>query len=395
MSTPYVIVGGGLAAGTAVTELRQQGYDGRLVLVTDELHPPYERPPLSKGYLLGKEPREKMLVHPREWYADHEVELQLGEAVTSIHPADHAVTTRAGTTTYDKLLLVTGARPRRLTAFERAGVRIDHLRTIEDSDRLRDELTEGRRVLIVGAGWIGLEVAAAARTAGAEATVVETLDQPLVRVLGPELGERFAQLHRDHGVDLRLSASVDSLTPEGRGAVARLSGPDHKATELRADLVIAGIGAAPETSLAAAAGLEIDNGIVTDEYLQTSAPDVYAAGDVANAHHPVFGRRLRVEHWDNAIQQGKAAAASMLGRGEPYTRMPYFFSDQYDTGLEYRGDQTGHDRLLIRGDGMNFTAWWLAGNRVLAGMHANRWDEGDRLKELVGTTVENPDSLWS
>jgi 3-phenylpropionate/trans-cinnamate dioxygenase ferredoxin reductase subunit len=391
MADPFVVVGGGLAAASAVTELREQGYDGPLVVLAREELPPYERPPLSKGYLLGKEPWDKALVHPVAWYAEHDVDLRLGEPATALDQAARTVTSARGTTAYSALLLATGSRPRRLSAAEAAGVAVAYLRDRPDSDLLRERLTGGRRVLLVGAGWIGLEVAAAARTAGAEVTVVETLEQPLERVLGAGLGSRFAALHREHGVDLRLATGVESLTPDGDGAVVRLSG-SHPG-ELAVDLVVAGIGAAPDVARAATAGLAVDDGVLTDDLLRTSAPDVFAAGDIARAHHPVLGRRLRVEHWDNAIQQGRAAARSMLGRGEPYSRLPYFFSDQYDTGLEFRGDPAGHDRLLVDGEGMEFTAWWLAGDRVLAGMHANRWDDGDRLKELVGTTVPAPGAL--
>jgi NADPH-dependent 2,4-dienoyl-CoA reductase/sulfur reductase-like enzyme len=388
MSDTHVIVGAGLAAANAATTLRERGYDGRLVVFGDEHHLPYERPPLSKGFLMGDDELDSVFVHPPEWYDDNDVELHLGTAVTAIDTGARTVTAGDGTLGYDRLLLVTGAAPRRFATADDSGAPVAYLRTIEDSRRLKDAFAEGRRIVVVGAGWIGLETAAAARRAGAEVTVVESLEAPLLRVLGPEVAEVFAGLHREHGVDLRTGARVDAVTRDGERAVVRLG----DGSEVTADLLVVGVGVAPRTALAEAAGIACDNGVLVDERLAASAPGVFAAGDVANAQHPLLGRRLRVEHWDNAIEQGKVAARSMLGEDVRYDRMPYFFSDQYDLGMEYVGSvgPDGYDEVVLRGDleSRVFTALWLSGDRVLAGMHANDWDAADALRGLAGTTVD-------
>jgi 3-phenylpropionate/trans-cinnamate dioxygenase ferredoxin reductase subunit len=377
-----VVVGGGLAAGKAVGTLREEGFTGRIVLFGNEPHPPYERPPLSKGYLMGTE--QVPYVHPREWYDEHEVDLRLGATVTSLDPAARTVTAGADVQRYDALLLATGAQPRRLPMADDSGAPVHYLRTIEDSDRLRALLTAGTRLALVGGGWIGLEVAAAAVAAGAHDTVLESAELPLVGVLGPEVAARFASLHRDHGVDVRVRVTLEAIEPAAGGALLRLA--DGAAVEV--DHVLVGIGAVPDTALAVAAGLTVDNGIRTDEHLRTSVPDIYAAGDVANALHPVLGRHMRVEHWDNAIRQGVVAARNLLGQEVAYERMPYFFSDQYDLGLEYVGGvgPDGYDEVIVRdgADAQAFTAFWLHRGRVLAGMHANIWDATSSIKAIVG-----------
>jgi 3-phenylpropionate/trans-cinnamate dioxygenase ferredoxin reductase subunit len=378
-----VVVGGGLAAGKAVGTLRDEGFAGRIVLFGNEPHPPYERPPLSKGYLMGTE--QVPYVHPREWYDEHDVDLRLGATVTSLDPAARTVTAGSDVQPYDALLLATGAHARRLPMADDSGAPVHYLRTIEDSDRLRALLTAGTRLALVGGGWIGLEVAAAAVAAGAHVTVLESAELPLVGVLGPEVAARFARLHRDHGVDVRVQVTLEAIEQAAGGALLRLA--DGTAVEV--DHVLVGIGAVPDTALAVAAGLTVDNGIRTDEHLRTSVPDIYAAGDVANALHPVLGRHVRVEHWDNAIRQGVVAARNLLGQEVPYTRMPYFFSDQYDLGLEYVGGvgPDGYDEVIVRdgADAHAFTAFWLHRGRVLAGMHANTWDATTSIKAIVGT----------
>lgn len=378
------IVGGGLAAAKACETLRDEGFEGRIVLLSAEPHPPYERPPLSKGYLLGQDPLEKAFVHPRDWYADHDVDLRLATTVTRLDPDGHSLATAEGEEVgYDRLLLTTGAEPRRLSTADESGAPVGYLRTIEDSDRLKAVLRPGQRLLVIGGGWIGLEAAAAGRSLGADVTVVEPLAQPLLRVLGAEVGELFAGLHREHGVDLRLRTSVESLDTHGGAAQATLS----DGWTVTADLVLVAIGVVPRTALAEAAGLRTDNGVVADERLRTSHPDVYAAGDVANAFHPVLGRHLRVEHWENAIQQGRTAARNLLGADEPYERLPYFFTDQYDLGMEYVGavGPDGYDEVELRGDfdSRVFTAYWRKGERVVAGMHANDWDAIDEVRSAV------------
>ena len=391
MSQTFVVVGGGLAAAKAVEELRSAGYDGDVVVFGEEHHLPYERPPLSKGYLLGDDELESAFVHDPDWYDQNDVDLRLGQRVTGLDTAAKVVRTEAGDQAYDKLLLATGSSPRHLAMADDSGAPVAYLRTIEDSQHLKETFASGTSVAIIGAGWIGLEAASAARKAGADVTVLESLDLPLLRVLGPEVAQVFADLHTEHGVDLRLGVQVSAIEKADGRAVVRLA----DGSSVSADLVVVGIGVAPNVELAEAAGLETDNGILVDEHLGASEPDVYAAGDVANALHPVLGRRLRVEHWDTAIEQGKTAAHAMLGHAPTYDRLPYFFTDQYDLGMEYVGSvgPDGYDEVVLRGDttaagGRTFTAFWLKGDQVLAGMHANDWDAADHLRTIVGKRVE-------
>lgn len=378
-----VIVGGGLAAAKAAGELRGRGFDGRLALISSEQHPPYERPPLSKGFLMGSEPLEKVFVHPQEWYVDHDVELRLGSTATAIDVPAHTVSTTDGPLGYDRLLLATGSRPRRLRSADDSGAPVAYLRTLEDSTRLQSQLRPGSRVAVIGGGWIGLEVAAAARTAGCDVVVLEALELPLVRVLGPEVARVLTDLHVAHGVDVRSGTDVASIAKHDDGAVVTLG----DGARVEADLVVVGIGVEPNTELAAGAGLATGNGVLVDQHLRSSDPDVFAAGDVANADHPLLGHRLRVEHWDNAIGQGVTAARNMLGAAEPYDRLPYFFTDQYDLGMEYVGHvgAEGYDQVVLRGDvaGRVFTAFWLRGDRVLAGMHVNDWDAIEPVRRIV------------
>ncbi|MER8184819.1 FAD-dependent oxidoreductase [Kitasatospora sp. NPDC094015] len=380
MDTSYVILGASLAGAKAAEALRAEGYDGPLVLIGDETERPYERPPLSKGYLQGSTEREKIFVHPADWYADNGVDLRLGTAATAVDLGARTVTLADGSSLgWSKLLLATGSSPRRIPVpgGDREAVR--HLRRVGDSDRLRADFRPGARIVVIGAGWIGLEAAAAASVAGAQVTVLESAELPLLRVLGREVAQVFADLHRAHGVDLRFGVQVEEITEQG----VRLAGGDL----VPADTVLVGIGISPNTALAEAAGLEVDNGVRTDQHLRTSHPDVFAAGDVANAFHPLYGRPIRVEHWANALNQPKVAAVSMLGRDAVYDRVPYFFTDQYDLGMEYTGyaEPGGYDRVVFRGDvaAREFIAFWLAGDRVVAGMNVNVWDVTDPIRDLV------------
>ncbi len=392
MSTPgteqtFVIVGASLAGAKAAETLRSEGFTGRVVLVGEESERPYERPPLSKGYLLGTEEREKVFVHEPGWYAEHGVELRLDTQVTGIDRAAHDVELAGGERLrYDKLLLTTGSVVRRLPVPGGDSDGVLYLRRLADSERISAAVGpgEGRRIVVIGGGWIGLEVTAAARQRGAAVTLVEVLDLPLQRVLGDELAVVFADLHREHGVDLRLGTGVREIrsTATGQSTVVLDDG-----TELPADAVIAGVGIAPATALAEAAGLEVDNGVLVDATLRTSDPDVYAAGDVANAVHPLLGERIRVEHWANALNGGPAAARSMLGQDVVYDRIPYFYTDQYDLGMEYTG-HTGpgrYDQVVYRGDvpAREFVAFWLRDGRVLAGMNVNVWDVTDAIQDLI------------
>jgi 3-phenylpropionate/trans-cinnamate dioxygenase ferredoxin reductase component len=390
MTESFVIVGGGLAGATAAQVLREEGFGGRIVLLGDEPERPYERPPLSKGYLQGSSPREKVFVHEAGWYAEHDVELRLATPVTRLDRDAQRVVLRWGESVgYDRLLIATGSTPRRLLVpgADRHDVR--YLRTLQDCERLRAAFQYARRIVVIGGGWIGLETAAAARTADLEVTVVDPGEQPLLRVLGPELSPVFADLHRQHGVELRLNTSVVSLTGDSGAATAvHLS----DGSSVAADLVVAGVGVTPNIQLAAAGGLAVSDGIDVDEHLRSSDPDVFAAGDVAAALHPRWGRRIRVEHWANARHQGRAAALNMLGRDCVHDRLPYFFTDQYDLGMEYTGHAAGYDRVVVRGDveRREFIAFWTRAGTVLGGMNVNLWDIGEDVSELIrsGRTVD-------
>jgi 3-phenylpropionate/trans-cinnamate dioxygenase ferredoxin reductase component len=392
MSAPIVVVGGGLAAGTLVTQLRERGHVGPIVLLTDEAHPPYERPPLSKDLLLGKGEPADAAVHERAWYAEHDIDLRTSTAVTAIDRGGRRVEAGGEWIEYETLVLATGARARHLAMADDSGVPVVYLRTLDDSLALREHLTEGNRIGIIGGGWIGLEVASAARQHGAEVTVLESLDLPLLRVLGPEVARVFADLHREHGVDLRTGVEVTAITPNGDGAGVTLG----DGSNVDVDLLVVGVGVEPVTDLAEAAGLTVDNGIRTDGHLRTDDEHIYAIGDVANVDHPVLGHPLRVEHWDTAIQHGKALAATLTGTSTEAAALPYFFTDQYDLGMEYVGNPgpEGYDRVVLTGDvpGRVFRAWWLRGSRVVAGMHVNDWDAIDEIRRGVGTDEAPPET---
>jgi len=397
-TTTHVIVGGGLAAAKAAQALRDLGFDGRVVLIGEEAERPYERPPLSKGYLQGKDEREKIFVHPENWYAEHDVELRLGTKAVAFDAAAHQVRLDdGGQLDYAKLLLATGSSPRRLPipGSDLGGVR--YLRRVGDSEQLKADFRPGARILVVGAGWIGLETAAAARAAGCEVTVLEAADLPLLRVLGPEAAQVFADLHRDNGVDLRCGVEIVEITGSMGQADGVLLG--HGGGRIAADTVVVGVGARPNTELADSAGLKVDDGVVTDERLRTSAPDVYAAGDIASAFHPFYGKHIRVEHWANALNQPQTAAASMLDSdGAVYDRLPYFYTDQFDLGMEYTGHVSPgeYDRVVFRGDvgTREFIAFWLSQGRVLAGMNVNVWDVTDPIKALIKSRAQvDPEAL--
>ena len=377
------VVGAGLAGGKAVEALRAEGFGGRIVLFGDEPHHPYERPPLSKGYLQGNDERGTVFVHPESWYGEHDVDLRLGAAVTGLDRHAHELMTDDGQPVhYDRLLLATGASPRhlRLPGADLPGVH--YLRTLDDSDALRAAFRPGANVVVIGAGWIGLETAAAARGAGATVGVLESAELPLLRVLGPQMAQVFAGLHRENGVDLRLGVTVAALRGEG-SAVTGVELGDGAVID--ADAVVVGVGVTPNVDLARQAGLDVDDGVLVNANLRTSDAHVFAAGDVANAEHPVLGRRIRVEHWANALHQPEVAARSILGRDAVYDRLPYFFTDQYDLGMEYVGYASADDDVVVRGDleGREFVALWVRDGRVVAGMNVNVWDVTDRIRDLI------------
>jgi len=387
MSTQtFVIVGGGLAAAKAAEALRDEGFDGRVVLLGEEDVPPYERPPLSKDFLRGEAGRDAIWAEEEGWYDAHDVELRMSTKVSELALASSEVVLDGGERIgFDQLLLATGSSPKRLPI---PGADLDHvrvLRTVHDSDRLRDALTPGARVVVIGAGWIGCEVAASAKQRGAEVTMVAPENVPLERVLGPEVGAIYREVHASHGVELVLGTGVEAIDSSGVTTSAGATLP--------ADLVVVGVGVAPRVELAEAAGLDVDDGVLTDDRLRTSAPNVFAAGDIARAQHPILGERIRVEHWGTALEQGAAAARNMLGRDLAYERIPYFFSDQFDTGMEYAGYAPSYDRVVFRGDSSSgeFIAFWLRGERVAAGMNFNVWDVNEDIQALIrsGRTVDD------
>lgn len=382
----FVIVGAGLAGAKAAEALRDNGFNGKIILFGDEQQLPYERPPLSKDYLAGKKTLTDFTVHPQQWYREQDIDVRLGTEVQTIDTGGHSVGFADGRHEhYDKLLLATGSRARRLglPGADADGVHV--LRTVADADALLSTLTEGSRLAVIGAGWIGLEVAAAARARGASVTVVESADLPLLAALGREVAEVFAALHTSHGVDLRLNATVDGITTAAGGPVRGLRLGDG--SSVPADAVLIAVGAEPNIALAKKAGLELaDGGVAVDESLQTSDPDVYAAGDIAAAEHPLLRTRIRTEHWANALKQPAVAAAGMLGNPGSYDDLPYFFTDQYDLGMEYVGHAPAYEAVVFRGDvaGREFTAFWVdKKNRVLAGMNVNIWQGLDDVKALV------------
>jgi len=376
----FVIVGASLAGAKAAETLREEGFDGEIVLLGTEPDLPYERPPLSKGYLLGNDERDSFIVHPADWYAEQAVDLRTGVTVTRIDRAGSAISTADGDTVpYDKLLLTTGASPRRLNFPGSDRDEVLYLRTASDSDRLRAAFQGSPRVAVAGAGWIGLETTAAARTYGCEVTVLEPQPGALTEQLGPELGAVFADLHRAHGVNFRFGERAAEFRP---GMVITSSG-----AEVPADLLVVGIGAAPNDQLATAAGLDVENGVVADADLRTSDENIFVAGDVANWFNPLLGRRVRVEHWANALNGGPAAARSMLGQPVVYDPVPYFYSDQYDLGMECAGlpSPGTYDQVAFRGDRASgeFIAFWLSRGIVTAGMNVNVWDVNDDIQSLI------------
>ncbi|GLZ82075.1 ferredoxin [Actinorhabdospora filicis] len=368
-----LIVGAGLAGTRAAETLRAEGFGGRVVLIGGETHRPYDRPPLSKAYLNGA-PADEVYLHDEGWYAEQGIELLLGRPATSLRRADHTVELADGAhLRYDRLLLATGASARRLPL----PGDVHYLRDFGDSTALRETLIKGGRIVLVGGGWIGLEVAAAARGYGCDVTVIEPQPTPLYGVLGAEIGAHFADAHRAHGVDFRLGASVSAFDVDGNRVTAVLTDSGDR---VEADAVVVGVGAVPNTALAAEAGLSVDNGIVVGEDFRTDDPHVYAVGDAASQYRSFYGRHVRVEHWANALDGGPAAARSILGLPAGFDPVPFFYSDQYDLGMEYAGwfPPGGWDTLVTRGDvpGNAFYAFWLSDGEVVAGMHVNMWDEG-------------------
>ena len=371
MSETLVIVGASLAGGGAAATLRQEGFDGRVVLIGAEQQPPYERPPLSKEYIRGEFAFERALVQPSDFYDENGIETRFGVRATRVDAAEKVVELDGGErVAYDKLLVATGGRNRR---FRIPGMDLEgiySLRTVADSDRIRAEISPGRRAVVVGMGFIGSEVAASLRQSGVDVVVVDRNEVPLRRVLGEEVGRVIEGIHRDHGTSMIFEDTVAAF--EGVGRVERVT--TARGRRIECDFVVVGLGVEPVTDFLADTGAEIDNGVLVDEYLQTGVEGIYAAGDVANHYHPVFGRRIRVEHWQNALKQGPAAARNMLERGEPYVDIPWFWSDQYEHSLQYAGFHTEWDELVVRGsmEERNFVAFYRKDRQVLAAVAVNR-----------------------
>ena len=381
----HVIVGGGLAAARAAAALRETGFSGSVTIVGDEVHQPYLRPPLSKDYLQGSSGADALMVQPRDWYDDNDVALLLGTTATDLNLDTSTISLSNGSElAFDAMLIATGSRARQLNV---PGADVDgvlYLRRVEDSDRIKESFALRPRVVIVGAGWIGLETAAAARMAGLNVTVLERDRLPLNRVLGPEVATFIANLHMTKGVTLRPGVQVDSLVAsKGRVTGVRLA--DGEVVD--ADVVIVGVGARPNVEIAERASLAVNDGIVVDEQLRTAHPRVFAAGDVANAFHPRLGRLIRVEHWANAKAQGYAAGLNMGGVLTTYDTLPFLYSDQYDVGFEYTGyaPAGGYDSVVFRGDPADreFIAFWLDAGRVVAGMNVNVWDVSEVIADLI------------
>ncbi|ONI76749.1 FAD-dependent oxidoreductase [Kribbella sp. ALI-6-A] len=392
-----VIVGASLAGASAAETLRSEGFTGELVLIGSETELPYERPPLSKGVLLGKDEPVSAQLHDQQWYDDHSINLRLGTTVTALDTAAKTVTTDDGQATpYDELLIATGSRVRRLDVPGGDLSGIHYLRTAADSQALTDAYAAKPRVVVVGAGWIGLESAAAARERGCEVTVIEPQSTALASVLGEQVGELFAELHRQHGVRLLFGTGVEGFEGSDKVTGVRTSSGEV----VPADLVVVGVGVQPNIELAAEAGIEVasrenGSGIVTGPDLKTSAPGVFAAGDVVRWEHPLLGRPVRVEHWSNAKDSGATAAKAMLGQDVAHDAIPFFFTDQYDLGMEYAGDvpRGTSYQVVLRGDPASgaYLAFWLDDDRhVLAGMHVNTWGAIDGIQDLIrsGRTVD-------
>jgi 3-phenylpropionate/trans-cinnamate dioxygenase ferredoxin reductase subunit len=375
----FVVVGANLTGGSAVQTLREEGFDGRIVLVGEEAHLPYERPPLSKEYLRGEQELGSLFLRSDDWYREQEVDHRLGTRAARLEPAERRIVLEGGEHIgYDALLLATGARPRRLDAPE--SDRILYLRTIEDADRIRAKMETARHLITVGAGFIGAEVAASARTLGKEVTVIEFAPVPLVGALGEEMGRVYAEIHAEHGVHLRTGERVEAVEDSDGGVLVRT----NSGAALEGDVVVVGVGVEPRTELAEEAGLAVDNGVLVDPSCRTSAQGVFAAGDVANHDHPVFGR-IRVEHFDNAIKMGAHVARTMLGHDEPFADPHWFWSDQYDLNLQYGGFAKEWDEIVVRGSiqDRDFVAFYLKDDVLLAALGIGRGKEVRRAMKLI------------
>lgn len=382
MAKAYVIVGGSLAGATAAVTLREEGADGSVTLIGAEREPPYERPPLSKAYMRGEVPFDKSLVRPAAFYAEHGIETMFGVRVARIDPSAKFVELEdQRRVPFDVLLIATGCRNRRISIPGSELKGIYSLRTVEDADRIKAEIGVGRRVVVVGMGFIGSEVAASLRQKGLDVVAIEPAKTPLFRVLGEAVGQRLADLHRAHGVHTVFEDTVAAF--EGAQRVSSVL--TKSGLRLECDFVVAGIGVEPVVDILDGTGVRIDNGVVVDQYCQTSVPGIYAAGDVANHYHPVFERQIRVEHWHNAVKQGAAAARNMLGKAVPYDEIHWFWSDQYEANVQYAGFHTKWDHLVVRGrlDSDSFLAFYINDGHIDAVVGLNRAKDVRRAIPLI------------
>ena len=394
MTQTFVIVGAGLAGGGAATTLREEGFDGRVVLIGAELRPPYERPPLSKEYLRGESPFEQALFRPPDFYGENDIETRFGVRLTRVDATEKVVDLNdEESVPYDALLVATGARNRRIPIPGLDLEGIYDLRTVADCDRIRAEISPGHKAVVVGMGFIGSEVAASLRQSGVEVTVVDRNTVPLRRVLGEEVGRVVEEIHRDHGTELIFEDKVAAF--EGTGRVGRVT--TQRGHRIECDFVVVGLGVEPVTDTLAGTGVEIDNGVLVDEHCRTSVEGIYAAGDIANHYHPVFRRHIRVEHWQNALKQGPAAGRNMLGKNEPYEEIPWFWSDQYEHNIQYAGYHTEWDELVVRGstEEQNFVAFYRKNGLILAAVAVNRRRDLRRSIPLIRDQVEIPASQLS
>jgi len=385
-ASTIAIVGASLTGQSAAATLREEGFDGRVVLVGAEPQLPYDRPPLSKNYLRGGMPFEKTLLRPPEFYRERQIETRLGTTVVRVDVEKRALQLDGGDRLeFDNVLIATGGRNRRfpIPGLDLPGVY--DLRTVADADRIRDAIARGGRAVVVGMGFIGAEVAASMRQCGLEVTAIEPFKTPLYRALGEDIGLVVEGLHRDHGVALILGDAVAAF--EGKGRVERVVTRDGRRIECA--LAVFGLGIEPVTELVAGTGVRVDNGIVVDDHCRTNVPGVFAAGDVANHYHPVCGRQMRVEHWQNGIKQGAAAARSMLGRGQPYDEVHWFWSDQYDANIQYAGFHAAWDAVVVRGSlaERKFLAFYMAEGRVESVVAVNQGRDLRRTLPIIKARV--------
>jgi 3-phenylpropionate/trans-cinnamate dioxygenase ferredoxin reductase component len=382
MPEVFVVVGSSLAGGTAAATLREEGFDGRVILIGEEPQAPYERPPLSKEYLRGEQPFEDALVRPRDFYASNDIDTLFGTRATRLNPVDKTIElSGSDRVRYDKVLIATGSRNRRLPipGLDLEGVY--GLRTVEDCDRIRGEIRPGRRAAVVGMGFIGSEIASSLRQLGVEVVVIEAGKVPLHRVLGEEVGRIMEHIHRDHGVDMIFEQQVSGF--EGRGRVERIV--TQSGRRIECDFAVVGVGVEPVVDVVMGSGIEVDNGLVVDEYCRTNAEGVFAAGDVTNHYHPIFKQRMRVEHWHNALNQGAAAARNMMGMGSVYDGIHWFWSDQYDYNLQYVGFHKDWDKLVVRGslENRDFIAFYVKDALIAAAIGMNRGRDIRRATALI------------